>query len=208
MRIKGLFAPTLVAALLLSLAACARSAPATPASAGPGPQTAIPTPVAQSTAARPWYADRLEKLGFYVFPEPVAVPDFSAEALKGGSLSLSALKGKVVLLNFWATWCPPCRAEMPSIEALWKKLKDKPFTVMAVSVGEDKGTVAKFIADQKYSYPIFLDPSSALGTAFNAESIPTTYLFDKQGRAIAGIKGSREYDGPDVVALFGELAAK
>ena len=163
---------------------------------------------AVTTAPRPWYADKLERLGFYVFPAPVDVGDFKVEGLKGGMASLSQSKGKIVLLNFWATWCPPCRSEMPSIEALWKNTKSKPFTIIAVSVGEDKATVAKFIADQKYSYPIFLDQSSQLGTAFNASSIPTTYIIDKGGKVIAGIQGSREYDGPEVLAIFAELASK
>jgi peroxiredoxin len=164
--------------------------------------------VQTSPVERAWYADRLEKLGFFVFPAPVDVGDFGVEALAGGQATLSQQKGTIVLLNFWATWCPPCRAEMPSIEVLWKKMKGKPFTVMAVSVGEDKSTVAGFIKDQKYSYPVYLDPESKLGSAFNASSIPTTYILDKSGKVIAGIQGSREYDGPETLALFGELASR
>ena len=174
-------------------------------SAGTG---VIATPVVASQVPRPWYADRFEQLGFYVFPVPVDAGDFSTEALNGGSATLSKLKGKVVLLNFWATWCPPCRAEMPSIEILSRKMKGKAFEIMAISVGETKDTVAKFIALQKYSYPIYLDPDSKLGTAFNASSIPTTYIFGKDGKAIAGIQGSRQYDTPEVLALLEELRAK
>jgi thiol-disulfide isomerase/thioredoxin len=150
----------------------------------------------------------MEKLGFFVFPAPVDVGDFTVETLGGGSSTLSSAKGKIVLLNFWATWCPPCRAEMPSIEALWKKTKGKAFTVFAISVGEEKATVKAFIDEQKISYPIFLDPTGRLGAAFNASSIPTTYIMDKTGKAIAGVQGSREYDGPEVMALFSDLAAK
>ncbi|MEI6388470.1 MAG: TlpA disulfide reductase family protein [Spirochaetota bacterium] len=169
---------------------------------------AIATPVAASQVPRPWYAERFEQLGFYVFPAPVDAGDFSIESLNGGSVTLSESKGKVVMLNFWATWCPPCRAEMPSIEILSKKMKGKAFAIMAISVGETKDTVAKFIALQKYSYPIYLDPDSKLGTAFNASSIPTTYIFGKDGKAIAGIQGSRQYDTPEVLALLEELIAK
>jgi thiol-disulfide isomerase/thioredoxin len=173
--------------------------------------TAETTLVATNTAAapaRPWYADTMEKLGFYVFPSPVDVGDFTVEALKGGNAKLSQSKGKIVLLNFWATWCPPCRAEMPSIEALSKAMRGKAFSIIAVSVSEEKPTVEKFIAEQKYSYPIFLDRSGQLGTAFNASSIPTTYIVDKAGKVIAGMQGSREYDGPEVIALFNELASR
>jgi thiol-disulfide isomerase/thioredoxin len=213
--------PILTVGLILSFSSCTRQAQIGPTKAatatqGQGEVASPPREIVGdkglattvSDVARPWYADRLEKLGFYVFPAPVDVGDFSAEALKGGAATLAASRGKVVLLNFWATWCPPCRSEMPSIEALSKKMKGKNFTIMAISVGEDKAIVEKFIAEQKYSYPIFLDPSNALGTAFNASSIPTTYLIDKQGKVIAGIQGSREYDGPDVVELFKELAEK
>ena len=184
----------------------ANAGAATPASEMPTDLPAVT--VAASTAEKPWYAARFEALGFHVFPEPIALEDFSTEALGGGSVSMSSLKGKVVLLNFWATWCPPCRLEMPSIETLWKRMKGKDFTVMAVSVGETKATVQKFIASEKYSFPIFLDPKSELGSAFNARSIPTTYIVDKEGRVIGGIVGSRMYDGPEVIALFEDLASK
>jgi len=158
--------------------------------------------------AKPWYSSGLEKLGFTVFKEPQALDDFTVQAADGSSARLSGQKGKIVLLNFWATWCPPCRAEMPAIERLWSKTKDKPFTVMGVSVGEEPGTVKDFIAKQGYSYPIFVDPSGALGSAFGARSIPTTYVLDKSGQAIAGKVGGAPYDSAEAIALFAELASR
>ena len=187
-------------------AAQSAAAPTANASPASGPNGAPATTI--SAAPKPWYADKLEKLGFYVFPAPVDVGDFTVESAKGGSASLSKAKGKLVLLNFWATWCPPCRAEMPSIQKLWDKRKDKNFTIIAVSVGEQKDTVTKFVADNHYSYPIFLDPSGQLGSAFNASSIPTTYIIDKDGKVIAGTQGGREYDSAEVLAAFDELMAK
>ena len=157
---------------------------------------------------KPWYSSGLEKLGFTVFPKPQALDDFTVQALAGSPAKLSSQKGKIILLNFWATWCPPCKAEMPAIEKLWKKTKDKAFTVMGVSVGEQSGTVKDFIARQGYSYPIFIDPSGALGTAFGARSIPTTYVLDKTGAAIAGKVGGAAYDSDEAIALFAELASK
>ena len=97
-----------------------------------------------------WYASGLEKLGFTVFPKPQPLEEYVVQALGGARSKLSDQKGKIVLLNFWATWCPPCRAEMPSIDALWKKTKDVNFTVMGVSVGEDPAKVKDFIAGQGY----------------------------------------------------------
>lgn len=158
--------------------------------------------------AKPWYAGELESLGFTVFPKPQALDEFSVQALGGANVRLSDQKGKIVLLNFWATWCPPCRAEMPSIEKLWQATKAGAFTVMGVSVGEEPATVKGFIAKQGYSYPIYVDPSGTLGEAFNARSIPTTYILDKSGAAIAGIVGGAPYDSPEAAAIFAKLASR
>ena len=164
--------------------------------------------VAKAAAARPWYASGLEKLGFTVFAKPEPVDDFSVASLEGPPSALRGQKGKIVLLNFWATWCPPCRAEMPAIERLWKKEKGKAFTVMGVSVGEEPAKVKEFIGRQGFSYPIFVDPSGVLGAAFGARSIPTTYILDKAGKAIAGKVGGAPYDGAESVAIFAELASR
>jgi thiol-disulfide isomerase/thioredoxin len=158
--------------------------------------------------AAPWYSDGLKALGFTVFPEPKDVGDFTASALSGPAVKLSSLRGKIVILNFWATWCPPCRAEMPALEALWKASKDKAFTIMGVSVGEKSQTVKDFIAEAGYSYPIFVDSGNALGSRFGARSIPTTYIFDKNGKAIAGKVGGAPYDSAQSIELFSELAAR
>jgi peroxiredoxin len=164
---------------------------------------------AQNAAqAKPWYSGGLEKLGFTVFPKPQALDDFTVQALGGASVKLGDQRGKIVLLNFWATWCPPCRAEMPSIEKLWKKTEDKAFTVMAVSIGERPLTVKDFVERQKYSYPVFVDPSGELGNAFGVRSIPTTYILDKSGAAIAGKVGGAAYDSAEAISFFTELASR
>jgi peroxiredoxin len=115
---------------------------------------------------------------------------------------------RLSIAGIWATWCPPCRAEMPAIESLWKKTKDRAFTVMGVSVGEEPGKVKDFIARQGYTYPIFVDPTGSLGAAFGARSIPTTYVLDKSGRAIAGMVGGAPYDSAEALAIFAELASR
>ncbi len=179
--------------------------------AAPAKTSSPPSP---SAAERAWYTDGLEKLGFYVFPSPVEAGDFSVEPLtsppgaKATTRSLSAERGSVVLLNFWATWCPPCRQEMPSIQRLADKLAGKAFTVMAISVGEERKTVADFIAREKFRFPVYLDRSGSIGAKFGARSIPTTYIVDKTGRIIAGYVGSREYDSPAMLEILGELARR
>jgi thiol-disulfide isomerase/thioredoxin len=156
-----------------------------------------------------WYGARLEELGFYVFPKPEPLPPFGVQDLNAKAVGVDKLAGKVVLLNFWATWCPPCRAEMPSIEILYKKTRDVAFDIMAVSVAEPKKTVTDFLkGNPQYTFPMYLDESGAASAPFAGRGIPTTFILDKQGRAIAGLVGSRMYDGPEVVSLFRELAER
>jgi len=136
---------------------------------------------------------------------PDSLVDFD---LKTHQEVLAESKGQVVLFNFWATWCPPCRTEMPSIQVLSDKLKGAAFEVMAISVAEKPETVAAFLKENPYSYPIYLDESGAASAPFAGRGIPTTFVLDKQGRAIAGLVGARSYDGPEVLGLFRELAER
>jgi thiol-disulfide isomerase/thioredoxin len=156
----------------------------------------------------PWYASRLEALGFYVFPAPEPLPPFTVKTLSGADAGLKALSGKMVLLNFWATWCPPCKEEMPSIQVLHEKMKGSAFEVFAISVGEKAKTVTDFVKASPYTFPMYLDESGTASAPFAGRGIPTTFILDKQGRAIAGIVGSRAYDTPDVLTLFKELAER
>lgn len=150
----------------------------------------------------------LKSLGFHVFPTPVEIDPFTVPALTGGTTDSQNLKGKIVLLNFWATWCPPCKREMPSIETLWKTLKGEAFTIAAISTGEKRKTVEDFIAQNRYTFPIFLDEGGSMGRIYATQGIPTTYVLDKQGRIIAGIVGSTEYDNPELIKALRAMAAK
>jgi peroxiredoxin len=159
------------------------------------------------------YQERLGRLGFTVLDKPVQVEDFEVPSLGGGATKLSSQRGKVVLLNFWATWCPPCRAEMPAIESLWKKTKGSALSIMGVSVGEETATVRDFIAKNKYGYPIYLDRSGSLAGYYGASSIPMTFLIDTRGRAVAYVvgdiknRGGKAYDSPEMIAAIEALGA-
>lgn len=163
---------------------------------------------ASAASPRPWYAERFEKLGFFVFDAPFSFSDFQVEKMAGGTASRSSLKGSIVLLNFWASWCPPCKEEMPSIETLYKAMKGKKFEVMAVNLGDSRTTVRGFLDQYGYGFPVYLDQKSTLSRAYASRGIPTTYVLDKTGKFIAGVVGGVRYDRPEIISLLTELADK
>jgi peroxiredoxin len=109
---------------------------------------------------------------------------FTLTSMDGKTYSLESLRGKVVLLNFWATWCPPCRKEMPDMEALYRRFEKKGLVVLAVS-DEERETVAGFLAKQKYTFPVLLDPGRKVNDAFGVEGIPKSFIFDAEGKLVA-----------------------
>jgi peroxiredoxin len=109
---------------------------------------------------------------------------FTLIALDGKQYSLAALKGQVVLLNFWATWCPPCRKEMPDLDNLYRVYRNKGLIVLAVS-DEKRETVEKFLSKNSYNFPVLLDPGRKVNTAFFVEGIPKSFIFDREGRLAA-----------------------
>jgi peroxiredoxin len=110
--------------------------------------------------------------------------DFTLPDLEGRSWTLSALRGKVVLVNFWATWCPPCRKEMPDLEALYNEFKDRGLVVLAIS-DDDPVKVRSFIAEHGFTYPVLLDSKHEVNQRFEMEGIPKTFIYDRAGRLIA-----------------------
>ena len=110
--------------------------------------------------------------------------DFTLTDLGGKSWHLRDLKGQVVLVNFWATWCPPCRKEMPDLQALYDKYKDQGFLVLSIS-DEEVSKVAPFIAERKISYPVLLDPGRKVNDAFIVEGIPKSFVYDREGKLVA-----------------------
>ena len=110
--------------------------------------------------------------------------DFTLNDLQGKSWHFRELQGKVVLVNFWATWCPPCRKEMPDLQALYDKYKDQGFIVLSIS-DEDAAKVSPFIAERKISYPVLLDPGRKVNDAFVVEGIPKSFVYDRSGKMVA-----------------------
>ena len=110
--------------------------------------------------------------------------DFTLADLQGKAWHLQDLRGQVVLVNFWATWCPPCRKEMPDLDALYNKFKDRGFVVLAIS-DEEAAKVSPFIAQRKISYPVLLDPGRKVNDAFIVEGIPKSFVYDRGGKMVA-----------------------
>jgi len=110
--------------------------------------------------------------------------DFTLTDLDGRAWTLQSLHGKVVLVNFWATWCPPCRKEMPDLEVLYNQFKDQGFVVLAIS-DEDKAKVQSFIAAHRTTYPILLDPGRKVNELFQVEGIPKSFVYNRDGRLVS-----------------------
>jgi len=130
----------------------------------------------------PQFAEALAKLETDDAKRQTA--DFTLLDLQGKPWHLRDLKGKVVLVNFWATWCPPCRKEMPDLQALYDKYKDQGFLVLSIS-DEEAAKVSPFIAERKITYPVLLDPGRKINDAFIVEGIPKSFVYDREGKMVA-----------------------
>lgn len=128
-------------------------------------------------------------------------PDFNLPDVDGKRYRLSELRGRVVLVNFWATWCPPCRREMPSLQRLWEQLKDRGVTILAIDVGEDEDTIFgfSFATGATLEFPILLDRESKVIEQWPVRALPTSFVVDRDGRLRYRAVGGREWDDPGLV---------
>ena len=132
-------------------------------------------------------------------------PALALKALDGGSHRLSDYRGKVVLVNFWATWCGPCRDEMPSIQELKNKLAGKPFVVLAVNLDEPESRIQKFLSQMKLDFTILLDPERKVARAWNARILPATYIVGPDGKIRYSLIGEINWGHEQVVSRIAEL---
>ena len=133
--------------------------------------------------------------------ERPAAPDFTLKDIEGKPRRLSENRGKVVLVNFWATWCPPCRREMPSMQRAWMQLKGENFEMFAVNVGEDEDTIFgfTFATGSELTFPILLDRDAQVIKAWPVIALPTSFVVDPQGRIVYRAVGGREWDDPELL---------
>jgi peroxiredoxin len=145
-------------------------------------------------------------LGIHRPAEPAEAPDFTLMTLEGRPLQLRELKGKLVLLNFWATWCAPCLHEMPSMERLYQTFKSTPFALLAVSMDRQGEEVARPFVDRlKLTFPVLLDTTLEVGRKYGARGLPATYLIDPEGRLIGAVIGARDWYRTEAKALIAGL---
>ncbi|OGR05561.1 MAG: hypothetical protein A2511_00740 [Deltaproteobacteria bacterium RIFOXYD12_FULL_50_9] len=124
-------------------------------------------------------------------------PDFTLMDRKGKTWNLSELKGQVVFVNFWATWCPPCREEMPSMERLYRLLPTDKFKMLAILNGDEPAFADKIAVKLGVTFPILVDPDNKAGLAYGLTGVPETYIIDKQGVLREKFLGPVEWDSPD-----------
>jgi thiol-disulfide isomerase/thioredoxin len=137
---------------------------------------------------------------------PLPVPQVGFTDMDGKAVSLSDFAGKLVLVNFWATWCAPCRREMPSLERLGSRLGDK-ITILAISedIGGSKAVTPYIAKLGLRGVKIYLDPHNKVGHAFNVDGLPTSFLIDRQGRVLGRVEGEAEWDSPRMLAIIDPL---
>ena len=149
--------------------------------------------------------DRLRNLGFIVQEGFVAAPDFTTEDAAGNRVSSRSFRGRVVLLNFWATWCPPCRLEMPSMERLYGEFRGQGLEIVAVNFMESRELVQAFSREQNLTYPMLLDRRSDIAERYGVMRLPETVVIGRSGEVIAKTTGYKDWYKEDVRELVSAL---
>lgn len=158
-----------------------------------------------SLSAEELNKERKRGLAVYQGADAQQASDILLFDTQGQQQQLSDLRGNVVLLNFWASWCPPCLHEMPSMQRLQAQLSDHPFAIVAVNLGESVEKITAFVERLELSFPVWLDPDKSSAQAWHVFAYPTTYLLDHLGHIRYAIAGGIEWDEADVVAIVEQL---
>ena len=149
--------------------------------------------------------DYFAELGISKPKSEIAATDFSLKSLDGEEKKLSDFQGKVVFLNFWATWCGPCKAEVKDIDQLYDTLEDEAFTVMAVDIREDRKRVRSFMKKNKIDFPVYIDSTGEVAAEYAVTGIPTTYIIDPDGKIVGRAIGPRDWGSAKSISFMRSL---
>lgn len=155
-----------------------------------------------AAASETTFAELARAAGMEAYAVPLKAPAFELRGLTGENHAKRDYRGRVVLLNFWASWCPPCREEFPSLERLQQVLGGRDFTVLAIAVADNETAVGRFLDGRRPAFDVLLDDDRKTAGDYRSPGVPVTYLLDHQGRMLAGKTGPRQWDGPEMQALI------
>jgi peroxiredoxin len=179
---------------------------------GPSPAVTVAGPTKATVAAQPRagrvlaLADAIRELDLIKPARTKRAEDFSLNTPGSGKFRLFDHHGQVVLINFWATWCPPCLEEMPAMERLYRQHRDGGFTLVAVSVDADSKLVAPFLTARKFSFPVALDPSMNMANTYGVRALPSSFIVARDGTLAALAIGPRHWDNDAAHSLIEGLA--
>jgi peroxiredoxin len=145
---------------------------------------------------------RLAENKGYALKKGTAAPPLRLPALEGGEVDIASLRGRLVVLNFWATWCPPCVQEMPSLERLHRTLGKEGLSVVSVSVDEDEGVLRRFVKEHGVNFPVLRDPGGRIAASYRTTGYPETFEIDAQGVLLEHYVGPAEWSTPEALEHF------
>jgi peroxiredoxin len=169
---------------------------------------ALMTALNAPAAERPGLAELLKALNVSGYPSVMQPPEFSGFTADGQRVSLAGLSRRVVLLNFWATWCLECRSEMPAFERLHREFSVQGLAIVGINAREGTSTIREYAKELALTFPLILDPSGKINSTYGVIGLPTTFLIGRDGRPVALAIGPREWNGKPARALIQALLAE
>lgn len=156
-------------------------------------------------ASSAWADDPLAAMKMARIPAGTVAAPFDLKSLNGPSVQLADMKGKVVLVNFWATWCGPCKEEMPAFERLRQKLDPERFVLLTITTDLQRDGITHFLANLQVQLPVLFDDNQEVSQAYLVRALPTTVLIDGRGTLVGRAVGPREWDAPQSLHLLQSL---
>jgi len=159
----------------------------------------------ENLAAAP---DMLGKLNLSTYPRATKPPEFNGSTIDGRTVSLASLSSKIIVLNFWATWCQECRTEMPMFQRLHREFASQGLSVIGINAREETPAIQKYAKELGLNFPLVLDAKGEINAAYGVIGLPATFLIGRDGRAVARAVGPREWSGEQALAIIRALLAE